>query len=77
MNNEDLARWFETQKHILETAWDWQPPMTFFHDIQTRTVPAPLHLPSADECVRFERESFGALHQMLAGVSEAERPASV
>jgi ubiquinone/menaquinone biosynthesis C-methylase UbiE len=44
-----------------------------FHDIQTRIVPAPLHLSSAEECVRFERESFGALHQMLAGVSEAER----
>ncbi len=25
--------------------------------------------------MRFERESFGALHQMLAGVDEAERPA--
>jgi len=24
--------------------------------------------------VRFERESFGALHQMLAGLPEAERP---
>jgi ubiquinone/menaquinone biosynthesis C-methylase UbiE len=44
-----------------------------FRDIQTRLVPAPLNLSSADECVRFERESFGALHQMLAGVSEAER----
>jgi ubiquinone/menaquinone biosynthesis C-methylase UbiE len=44
-----------------------------FHNLQTRIVPAPLHLSSADECVRFERESFGALHQMLAGVSEAER----
>ena len=28
---------------------------------------------SAAECVRFERESFGALHQMLAGLPEAER----
>jgi hypothetical protein len=36
-------------------------------------VLAPLHLPSADECVRFERESFGALHQMLSGLPEAER----
>jgi hypothetical protein len=36
-------------------------------------VPAPLHLESAAECVRFERESFGALHQMLAGVPEADR----
>ncbi len=44
-----------------------------FHDIQTRVVPAPLHMSSANGCVRFERESFGALHQMLAGVSEAER----
>ena len=34
---------------------------------------ALLHQSSAEECVRFERESFGALHQMLAGVSEAER----
>ena len=28
---------------------------------------------SAAECVRFERESFGALHQMLAGLPEADR----
>jgi hypothetical protein len=28
---------------------------------------------SAAECVRFERESFGALHQMLAGLSPQER----
>jgi ubiquinone/menaquinone biosynthesis C-methylase UbiE len=44
-----------------------------FHDVQTRAVSAPLRMSSADECVRFERESFGALHQMLVGVSEAER----
>jgi SAM-dependent methyltransferase len=46
-----------------------------FTDVAVRAVPAPLRLPSAAECVRFERESFGALHQMLAGVDEAERPA--
>lgn len=45
-----------------------------FRDIQVRLVPSPLRLPSAAECVRFERESFGALHQMLAGVPETERP---
>ena len=28
------------------------------------------------ECVRFERESFGALHQMLAGLDPAEREAA-
>jgi hypothetical protein len=45
-----------------------------FHEIEVRLVPSPLRMPSAVECVRFERESFGALHQMLAGVPEAERP---
>ena len=34
---------------------------------------APLALGSAAECARLERESFGALHQMLAGLDEAER----
>ena len=46
-----------------------------FHDVTVDAVPAPLRLPSASECVRFERDSFGALHQMLAGVREDERPA--
>jgi ubiquinone/menaquinone biosynthesis C-methylase UbiE len=45
-----------------------------FRDIETRTVNSPLRLTSAEECVRFERESFGALHQMLANVREQERP---
>lgn len=44
-----------------------------FRDVQVRSVPSPLRMPSAVECVRFERESFGALHQMLAGVPETER----
>jgi SAM-dependent methyltransferase len=44
-----------------------------FRDIQTRAVPASLRLTSASECVRFERESFGALHQMISGLSESER----
>jgi ubiquinone/menaquinone biosynthesis C-methylase UbiE len=47
-----------------------------FRDVQVYTVAAPLRLPSAKECVRFERESFGALHQMLSGVGEAEREAA-
>lgn len=37
-------------------------------EVRTERVPAPVRLPSAAECVRFERESFGALHQMLAGL---------
>jgi SAM-dependent methyltransferase len=44
-----------------------------FHDIRIQVVPAPLRMSSAAECVRFERESFGALHQMMSGLSEAER----
>src|SRR5215210_8160785 len=42
-----------------------------FREPQTRIVPSPLRLPSAAECVRFERESFGALHQMMYGLSES------
>ncbi|HWM85498.1 MAG TPA: class I SAM-dependent methyltransferase [Kofleriaceae bacterium] len=42
-----------------------------FRDIESRTVAAPLRLPSAAECLRFERESFGALHQMLGGLDAA------
>lgn len=44
-----------------------------FRDVGIRTFEAPLRLPSAADCVRFERESFGALHQMLAGVPDAQR----
>ena len=47
-----------------------------FRDVETRVVPSPLRMPTAAECVRFERESFGALHQMLAGLSEDERRAA-
>jgi SAM-dependent methyltransferase len=45
-----------------------------FTDVTVDALPAPLRLPSAAECVRFEKESFGALHQMLAGVAAVERP---
>jgi hypothetical protein len=44
-----------------------------FTEVSVETVPAPLRLPSAAECVRFEQESFGALHRILAGVPEADR----
>ena len=56
---------------VLEAAYQ----QAGFHDVKIRIVPAPLRLSSAAECVRFERESFGALHQMLAGLSETEREA--
>ena len=44
-----------------------------FTDVEVRRLSAPLRLPSVTECIRFERESFGALHQMLAGLGEDER----
>ena len=44
-----------------------------FREVSVQTLPAPLRLPSAAECVRFERESFGALHQMLAAVPKQEQ----
>lgn len=47
-----------------------------FRDVQTRIVSAPLRMASAAECVQFERESFGALHQMLSGLTDEEREAA-
>ena len=47
-----------------------------FRDIEVRGIDAPLRLASAADCLRFERESFGALHQMLSGLPEAEREAA-
>ena len=44
-----------------------------FRDVEVHRVAAPLELASAAECTKLERESFGALHQMLAGLSEDER----
>ena len=42
-------------------------------DIEVRRVPSPVKLATAAECVRFERESFGALHQMMVSLSDAEK----
>ncbi len=44
-----------------------------FSDVGVEAIDSPLLLPSASECLRFERESFGALHQMLSGVDDSER----
>jgi len=44
-----------------------------FRGVEVRRVDSPVRLPSAAECARFERESFGALHQMMAALSESER----
>ena len=47
-----------------------------FRDIESRRIAAPLRMPTSADCVRFERESFGALHQMLAGLDDAGKRAA-
>jgi SAM-dependent methyltransferase len=47
-----------------------------FRDVRSQAVPAPVRTKTAAECMRFEKESFGALHQMLAGLDDAGRAAA-
>jgi SAM-dependent methyltransferase len=47
-----------------------------FVDVEVRTIDAPLRMESAAECLVFERESFGALHQMLAGLDDEAKSAA-
>ena len=54
---------------VIEAAYE----QAGFRAVETQRIAAPLRLGSAAECVRFEQESFGALHQMLAGLDERER----
>ena len=44
-----------------------------FINVKSELVNSPLLLSSAKECVRFEKESFGALHQMMSSLSDAEK----
>lgn len=44
-----------------------------FRDIEVRRVDAPVRMPTAADCVRFERDSFGALHQMLSALGASEQ----
>jgi ubiquinone/menaquinone biosynthesis C-methylase UbiE len=44
-----------------------------FINVKSVLVDSPLHLPFAKDCVQFERESFGALHQMLNVLSDTEK----
>jgi ubiquinone/menaquinone biosynthesis C-methylase UbiE len=47
-----------------------------FRETRTLVIPAPLRMASAAECVRFERGSFGALHQMLSGLDDEVKAAA-
>lgn len=44
-----------------------------FKNVRAELVNSPLQLSSAKECVLFEKESFGALHQMLSSLSDSEK----
>ncbi|SFR54109.1 Ubiquinone/menaquinone biosynthesis C-methylase UbiE [Marinobacter daqiaonensis] len=44
-----------------------------FRDVEIERVAAPLKMTSAHECLQFEKESFGALHQMLSALSPVEQ----
>lgn len=46
-----------------------------FINVQSTLVDSPLRLNSAKECVQFEKESFGALHQMMSSLSDIEKSA--
>ena len=47
-----------------------------FRNIEIKAIPAPLRMTTSSECVRFEQESFGALHQMLGGLDDAGKKAA-
>jgi SAM-dependent methyltransferase len=60
------------QPHVLEKALT----DAGFRDIRIEQIEAPVRLSSASECLQFEQESFGALHQMLGGLSDNEKDAA-
>ena len=47
-----------------------------FSDVSVQAVASPLRMSSAAECLRLQQQSYGALHQMLAGLDEAARDAA-
>jgi len=44
-----------------------------FKEVEIVAINAPVRLSSAAECLQFEQESFGALHQLLSSVSDIEK----
>ena len=47
-----------------------------FRDIVVKKFDAPLRMKDAAECLRFEKESFGALHQMAAKLDDSGKAAA-
>ncbi|HTQ29027.1 MAG TPA: class I SAM-dependent methyltransferase [Puia sp.] len=46
-----------------------------FKNPKSTLVDSPLLMKNAGECVRFEKESFGALHQMMSALTDKEKAA--
>lgn len=46
-----------------------------FRNVSSALVDSPVVLPSAKICVQFEKQSFGALHQMMSSLVEEEKQA--
>lgn len=44
-----------------------------FINVKSVRVDSPLLMSTAKDCVRFEKESFGALHQMMSGLSDEDK----
>jgi SAM-dependent methyltransferase len=42
-------------------------------NVKAELIDSPLEMTSAKDCVRFEKESFGALHQMMSSLSDKEK----
>ncbi len=45
-------------------------------EVRAEKIPSPVRMASAAECLRFEQESFGALHQMLGALDAAAKQAA-
>lgn len=44
-----------------------------FINVKSVHVDSPLLMPEAKDCVQFEKESFGALHQMMSSLTDSEK----
>jgi len=44
-----------------------------FINVKSVRVDSPLLMPEAKDCVQFEKESFGALHQMMSSLTDTEK----
>lgn len=46
-----------------------------FTNTEVQLLSAPVRMASAGQCMRFEKDSFGALHQMMVNFNEEQKEA--